>query len=236
MTTEWTEVLEKLLELQRLDLKIARLNQTLTRAPAEVKTRGATVAALDKQAGQFTDRLKLLKAQIMLRDSERKTHLGKIEKLKGQASEVRSNKEFVAFRSEISNTQGELDRIDNEVLKIMDVVEQAEAKVVEFGEERSREQSLAEKAQAEIDEKLADVRAQRDGFMKDRPAILGDIPKEQLALYEKVHSARGRGMASLEGNYCSACGDVQTRNDVYAVQNRTRPVLCGGCNRILYQP
>ena len=43
-------------------------------------------------------------------------------------------------------------------------------------------------------------------------------------------------MASLEGAYCSACGEVQTRNDVYLVQNRTRPILCRGCNRILYQP
>jgi len=54
--------------------------------------------------------------------------------------------------------------------------------------------------------------------------------------YQKVHDARGRGMSPIEGAYCSACGEVQTRNDVYAVQNRTRPVQCGGCNRFLYQP
>jgi predicted nucleic acid-binding Zn-ribbon protein len=235
MTTEWNEVLEKLLELQGLDLKIARLNQTLTRAPAEVKTRAAAVVAIDGQTGQFTQRVKLLKAQIMLRENERKTHLAKIEKLKEQASEVRSNKEFVAFRSEISNSQSDLDRIDNEVLKIMDVVEQAEAKVAEFDEQRSHEQGASDKAQAEIDEKLSDVRAQRDGFLKDRPAILAGIPKEQFLLYEKVHLARGRGMASLEGSYCSSCGEGQTRNDVYAVQNRTRLVACSSCSRILYQ-
>jgi predicted nucleic acid-binding Zn-ribbon protein len=236
MTTEWNEALEKLLELQRLDLKIARLNQTLTRAPAEVKTRAASVAELDGKAKMVTDRTKLLKTQLAVRENERKTNLGKIDKLKEQASEVRSNKEFVAFRAEISNVQNELDRLDNEMLKIMDVVEQAEAKVAEFEGERDRENELAQKAQAEVDEKLADVRAKRDGLLADRPALLEGIPKEQLGLYEKVHQARGRGMSALEGAYCSACGEGQTRNDVYAVQNRTRPVLCVGCSRILFQP
>jgi hypothetical protein len=236
MTTEWNEVLPKLLELQRLDLKISRLQQSLKRAPAELKNRQAAVAAIDAKAKQVDDRVRLLKAQILLRENERKGHQGKIDKLKEQASEVRSNKEFVAFRSEIANLQAECDRLDGETLKIMEVVEQAEAKLAEFEQEKQHELDQAAKARAEIDEKLADVRAERDGLLEDRPALLEGIPKEPLQVYEKVHRARGRGMAALEGAYCSACGDVQTRNDVYAVQNRTRPVFCGGCNRILYQP
>ena len=60
------------------------------------------------------------------------------------------------------------------------------------------------------------------------------IPKETMLLYQKVHDARGRGMSPIEGAYCSACGEVQTRNDVYAVQNRTRLVACTSCSRILY--
>jgi predicted nucleic acid-binding Zn-ribbon protein len=78
------------------------------------------------------------------------------------------------------------------------------------------------------------VRAERDGLLKDRPAARKGIPEEPLALYERAHRARGAGLSALEGSYCSACGEGQTRNDVYAVQNRTRSVLCRSCNRILY--
>jgi predicted nucleic acid-binding Zn-ribbon protein len=236
MTTDWSEVLPKLLELQRLDLKIARLDQSLSRAPAELKTRRAAIAAIDARARKVEDRMRLLKAQIQLRENDRKAHQTKIDRLKEQASAVRTNKEFVAFRSEIANLQADCDRLDNEVLKILEVVEQAEARLAEYEEERQRESDLAAKAQADVDERLADVRAERDGLLKERPALRKGIPPESLQVYERVHRARGRGMAALEGAYCSACGDVQTRNDVYAVQNRTRPVLCGGCNRILYQP
>ena len=50
MTTDWNEVLDKLLELMRLDLKIARLDQAMARAPAEVNNRAAAVAGLDERS------------------------------------------------------------------------------------------------------------------------------------------------------------------------------------------
>lgn len=236
MTTEWSEVLERLLALQDLDSRIRRMGQQLTRAPAELEHRQKAIAAIDERVRKVEDRTRLLRAQILLRENELKTHERKIARLKEQASEVRTNKEFVAFRSEIANAQGECDRLQNEVLKILEVVEQAEKKVEDFKADRQRELDMAEKSRREIADKLEGVRLEREELKKRRPEALEGIPKETLELYEKVHGARGYGMAALEGAYCSACGEVQTRNDVYVVQNRTRPVHCRGCNRILYQP
>jgi len=236
MTTQWNEVLERLLSLQQLDSRIARLEGRLTRAPDDLRARERTIAAIDAKVKAVRDRAQVLRAQILIRENDLRGQEQKIEKLKGQASEVRTNKEFVAFRSEIANVQGECDRIQNEVLKILEVVEQADAKIAELDGERAHEVEMVEKARAEIREKLADVEAEVAGLKRDRPGLLEGIPKEQLILYDRVSGARGLGMSSLEGAYCSACGDVQTRNDVYAVQNRTRPVQCSGCNRILYQP
>ena len=236
MTTEWNEVLERLLSLQQLDSKIRRLRTELNRAPGDLKSREAAMADLDGKIKLLKDRAKVLRAQILLRENEHKSHLAKIAKLKTQASEVRTNKEFVAFRSEIANCQGDVDRLEGEILKILEVVEQADEKVAELETERAHELEMVEKAKAEIHEKLADVRAEVEGLEKDRPGRIEGIPKETLELYERAHQARGRAMSALEGAYCSACGDMQTRNDVYAVQNRTRPVLCRACNRLLFQP
>ena len=236
MTTEWNDVLERLLALQGLDSRISRLEQQLARAPKALKDRETSISAIDEKIKKVEDRTKLLRAQMLLRENELKSGEQKITRFKEQAGEVRTNKEFVAFRSEIANVQGECDRLQNEILKILEVVEQADAKVSEFKGEREHEVEMADKARADIDEKQADVRAKLEGFKKDRPALLEGIPKETLVVYQKVHDARGRGMSPIEGAYCSACGEVQTRNDVYAVQNRTRPVQCGGCNRFLYQP
>jgi predicted nucleic acid-binding Zn-ribbon protein len=235
MTTEWDEVLDRLLSLQSLDAKLRRLDQQLTRMPAEVEQREKSVGEIDAKIKKIEDRLKLLKAQMFLRENELKGNDKKIERLKEQASEVRTNKEFVAFRSEISNVQGESDRLQNEILKIMDVVEQADAKLAEYAEVRQRETDRVEKVKADMAARLENVRLDREALATTRPEAMKDIPKEHMDLYEKARMARGYGMSNLEGAYCGGCGEMQTRNDVYAVQNRTRIVLCRGCNRILYQ-
>lgn len=236
MTTEWTEALDRLLALQSLDSKLRRLDQQLSRMPAEVDQREKAVAEIDERLQKVQERTLLLRAQMNLRENDIRSHDKKIERLKEQASEVRTNKEFVAFRSEIANVQAERDRVENEVLKILEVVEQAEARMEEFRTERQRELDRAEKVRADMAAKLENVRLDREALGSTRPAALAGIPRESLDLYEKARVARGYGMSHLEGAYCSGCGEVQTRNDVYAAQNRTRPVLCRGCNRILYQP
>ena len=123
--------------------------------------------------------MSILRAQILLRENELKTHERKITRLKEQASEVRTNKEFVAFRSEIANEQAECDRLSNEVLKILDVVEQAEKKVDELQTERQRELDLAAQSRREIETKLESVKTEREERIKNRPELLAGKDLQQ---------------------------------------------------------
>ena len=191
MTTEWDEVLERLLALQSLDSKLHRMDQQLTRAPAEMDKRKKAVDELEAKMKKVEDRTKVLRAQILLRENELRTHENKITRLKEQASEVRTNKEFVAFRSEIANAQGDCDRLQNEVLKILEVVEVADERVGELREERDRELGQIEKIQGDMAEKLKNVQLDRDALASTRPQVTEGIPKEELVLYEKIHRARG---------------------------------------------
>ena len=216
-------------------MRIRRLQRDLDDAPAAVRDRQAAIKKIDDQVAKLDEHSRRLRAQIKLRENELKGHEQKIERLKQQSSEVRTNKEFVAFRSEIANAQGDCDRLQNEILKIMEVVEQADTKIKELDGEKATELENVATVQERIDSELADVRRQVEELTATRPQAMEGIPKEELETYERVRRARGDGMAALEGQYCSSCGELQTRNDVYAVQNRARLVPCKSCNRILYQ-
>ncbi len=235
MTATMNEVIEKFRALQEFDLKILRLDKELSRAPAALKDHRKSVTEVDGKIKAVDDRAKILKAQIKLRENDLKFKEQKIAKLKEQSSEVRSNKEFVAFKSEIANAQGECDRLQGEILKILAVVEQADAKIGELNEERQRQVDRVTATQGEIDSKQADIKQQREALLAERPKYLEGLPEEHLRQYERVRKARGRGASSLEGQYCRACGEPQTRNDVYAVQNRARIVYCRACNVMLLQ-
>ena len=236
MTATAAEVLTQLIALHRLDQRIRRHTASLESAPASAGERQRKVDEIDRKIADIQGKVKILRTQIRIHENEVRAQEGKIERLKGQASEVRSNKEFMAFKSEISNAKAESDRVQNQVIKILDVVEQAETKVKAQQVKRARLQEEAEAAKQALQERLIKVKEERDALMTQRASVVGEIPKEALGLYERARSARGAGMATLESAYCGGCGAMATRNDVYAVQNRSRITPCKACNRILYMP
>lgn len=236
MTTEASEILERLLQLAAHDARIQRLDEDLARAPAALAEHEAAAQSLAAKADAVSKKTLVLKAQVKLRENELKSHEQKIAKLKQQSTDVRTNKEFMAFRSEIANTQAEADRLSGEILRILEVVQQAEAKVQSLQGERQRELDAMAKARERVEEDQRGIRADRDALVRGRVHCLEGIPAQALDLYERARQARGHGLAPLEGTYCSACGDLQTRNDVYIVQNRTRLMPCKGCNCLLYLP
>ena len=233
MTTSFQEVVEQLRALHDLDVSIQRLEREIHQGPARLAGLEKQIGDIEKKKKLVTDRLVVLRAQIKLRENELKSTEQKIERVKTQASEVKTNKEFVAYRAELSNFQADADRLSGEVLKILEVVEQAEAKVAELDGDRARIQGKIDEAQHKLDESLEDVKKQRDELAAQRPERKEGIPKEPLAVYERIHTSRGDALAMIDGEYCSACMERLTRNDVFAVQNRNRLVQCRGCNRIL---
>jgi uncharacterized protein len=233
MTQALSDVLDKLKALQALDLRAQECETELKAGPAAVTDQSGTVAALASQVKALEDRARLLRAQIKLRENELKGHEQKVAKLKEQAGAVKNNKEFMAFRAEIANAQAEADRLQNEVLKILDVVQQADTKVAELNAQKSAAQKKLDDARAKVDGSLSHVKKELAALLAARPSKTAGIPAETLELYERARKSRGNALAAVEGEYCSGCGERQTKNDLYAVQNSTRVVTCKACNRIL---
>ena len=228
------ELFDRLKALDVLDQHVRRLDTELEKGPRAVAEQTAQVASLSAQIKSFEDKTKVLKAQIRVRENDLKSHEAKIAKLKDQSGQVKNNKEFMAFRAEIANAQAEADRLQGEVLKILDVVQQAEKKVVELVGQRQAAQAKLDAAKAHVDGLLANVKAERDHLLGQRPEKLVGIPPETLDVYQRALRSRGNALASVvEVDFCSGCQERQTRNDIYAVENVTRVVVCKGCNRIL---
>jgi hypothetical protein len=227
------EVFERLKALAALDAEIARLDAELERGPKAVGEHTAAVAGFAAQVKALEDRAKLLKAQIKLRENDLKSHEQKIARLKEQSSQVKNNKEFMAFRAEIANAQAEADRQQAEALKILDVVQQAEKKVAEIRVQQAGAQALLDAGKARMDRELSSVTAERAARVGARPAALAGIPPEILESYDRARRSRGNALCGVDGEYCAGCQERQTRNDLYAVENVTRVVVCKSCNRIL---
>lgn len=230
------EIFERLKALDALDRRMQRCDDELDKGPKGVADQAAAVATVTAQIKALTDKARTLKAQIKLRENDLEGHEQKVLRLKEQSGQVKNNKEFMAFRSEIANAQAEADRLQGEVIKILDVVQQAEAKVDELTLQQAGAQARLDEGKARMDGLLSSVKAERDALVRARPSKIEGIPPETLDVYERARRGRGNGLSTVEHEYCAACQERQTRNDLYAVENMTRVVACKACNRILCLP
>ena len=234
MTASSREVIDRLRALQELDQRIAALDREISDGPRAVESFLRAVSAADAKIAGLDERLKLLKAQVKLRENEAKTALARIERLQEQAGQVKTNKEFTALRSEVANARSDMGKMEDEILKIMDAVEQQEKAILAARADRDREQKryLAEKAK--VDAAIDGLKASRGALAKERPPMTVDLPGEALGVYDRVHKARGNAVVPLEQDFCSGCMERLTKNDCYAIQNASRIVQCKSCSRMLF--
>jgi hypothetical protein len=80
------------------------------------------------------------------------------------------------------------------------------------------EQALADVA-ARRDATLADLEATEAGRRRDREAIVGDIPADLLALYDKLRDKNGTGAALLRARRCGACRLEVDRSEISAIKH-----------------
>jgi len=233
MTTDIPEVVARLRALHEHDENIRRLEEEIHTGPTRLADIQRRVGAIEKKIRALQERMMILKAQIKLRENDLGAAEQKIERIRAQSSEVKTNKEFVAYKAELSNYQADADRLQGEILKILEVVEQGQKKVESLQVDRAEAERKVQEAQARLDESLKDVKQQCEKLVGDRADLKKGIPAEVLENYERVRLGRGAGVARLEGDYCGGCMEHLTRNEVFAVVNLSRLITCRACNRIV---
>lgn len=228
------EVIERLREVQELDQRLAALDREIDGGPKAVASFTRAVAAVDARLAQLDERVKLLRAQAKLRENEAKTAQAKVDRLNEQARGVKTNREFTVIRSEIANAKLDVTKLEDEILKIMEAVEEQEKLVAAAKEERAKEQKRLDAERAKVDAAIEGLRKSRADQAVGRPAMTAGLPPEALSIYERVLKARGTAVVPLEIDYCSGCMERLTRNDIFAVQNASRLIQCKSCSRILF--
>jgi len=226
--------LEKLKELQQLDLKIAALKAELATIPkrvqkVETKLSSARKRVEDAKAG--------IKANELARrnfEHEIQGENNKIVKFREQSSSVKTNEQYKALLSEIATAEAAIKAQEDKILETMVEVENlnAEVKTAEAAlkaetavNEKEKTDTVAEGKQKE--QALAELQAHRTAL---REGITEDI----LTTYERVARGRGTGLAEARGQRCLGC-QVMLRMQVWQdVKNGTSVETCSSCARIMY--
>src|SRR5271166_3691162 len=227
--------LNKLIDLQQVDSRIAALQQEVVALPAEVRQIEAKLAG--SQA-----RVEAVKAAMKADENARRKHESdiqdqqqKISKYRDQSLNVKTNQEYKALLSEIEQAEAQIRKLEDKILEIMvaadarkEELRLAEVALKAAAAENEKEKEHARQQTAEDEKELAELDAQRQ-------ELRANNDDDTLRHYDRVFKLRGSALSAVhEDQMCSVCR-VMLRPQVFQdVMRGEETMYCDSCQRILY--
>jgi predicted nucleic acid-binding Zn-ribbon protein len=224
-----------LIELQKLDLTIGRINLKKRELPEKI-------AKLEEEfrnssAGVEVERKKVEELQKHHKEMEEKLKRGVESRKKtiDRQSEVKTNKEYQAILKEIEIIENKNSEIEDEIIVALDGLDGARAqlKLKEKGHEAYKEQYDCNKKIMEDDLGLLDAELltcqQKGGECAKR------INEPLRKRYEMIKGIRnGLAVTSVWKEVCSGC-HMNIPPQLYnELQKSVELISCPNCNRIIY--
>jgi predicted nucleic acid-binding Zn-ribbon protein len=229
--------IQRLVQLQALDLRLAELRNRLHAIPAQLAAVDARVNAARQQIAAakeaLTTSLKDRKKYEIDVDSWKE----KARKYRDQSFEVKTNEAYKALQHEIQHAETHVAEAEDRLLDRMVA-----------GEEYERQVKAAERSvvavESEAQAERQKIQAEQDSLQKElqakeaeRLVILPEIPEQLRDTYERVAGRRhGIGLAEARDEACRVCG-MRIPPHVYQQlrENASQEIFqCESCNRILY--
>ncbi|MFI0418298.1 zinc ribbon domain-containing protein [Spongiactinospora sp. 9N601] len=233
------EAQKRLLQLAELDSILDRLAHRRRTLPelAEIDEAAARQARLTTQViTAETEASDLARDQAKAeRDVDAVRSRAERDQTRLDSGQVGSPKELAGLQSEIASLQRRQGDLEEVVLEIMERREGSDAKVATLGAERDEAAATRAAAEERRDAAFAEIDKEHAENAAKRAAIIGEIPADLLALYEKLRGQYGVGAAMLHGGRCQGCKVSLSIADLNRIRSAApdEVVRCEECRRIL---
>jgi len=230
----------RLLELQALDSRLDQIEHRRRTLPQL-----ATIADLEARLAALRDRI--IAGETEVDDLERGLAKAEtdVEQVRARATKdqelldsgrVSSSRELENLQHEIASLarrQGDLEEAE---LEVMERLEEARGALGTLTTERDGLRAELDAATAERDESWSAGDRDKEWVGGERTKVLGDIPADLLALYEKLRADHeGVGAAALHQRRCEGCRMELNPNDIGKIREAAPDTVlrCEECRRIL---
>jgi predicted nucleic acid-binding Zn-ribbon protein len=201
---------------QRRLLDLAAVDAELTRVAHRRRSLAELAEIEQVEKDLLSSRDSLVAAETAVSDLDREIH-----KLEAEIDQVRaredrdrglldsgsisSSKQLEDLQHELATLQRRQTVLEDDLLEVM---ERREATGADIDRGRA---ALADIEQRRLDavrrrdEALADLESTEEHRQCERRTLVGDLPAELVALYERIRAQRGTGAALLRESRCGAC-------------------------------
>ena len=228
--------LADLLDLQDVDLEIDRLLDQRQNLPELERYKEANAARVEAEqmASELTDELKQMSLDLDKAEGELE-----ITEIKLSETETRlysggmNARETENKRLEVQQLKSRTEKMEETVLELLDSKEELEARLAEAQGSVESTKTVEQDLESAIGQSWKEIDLSVGRFEARKSEIVGAIPEELLARYEKLRRTKeGVAVGRLEHGQCGGCHLALSTTE----QNEAResdPPLCVHCRRIL---
>lgn len=226
--------LDKLLELQRLDQAIARLEAEGRAIPQEIQTLESRLS--EARAGLDQAKAKADQIQKERRAKERELDEATINIKKKQARlfEIKTNEEYSAVLREIESLKEKSSKLEEEILNLLEKGDVAAQTVTDAEKGFKAAEALHQNERTEKEGQLARLRQELANLQEARKGQASRLDTDLLRQYTRLRKSRGVAVVAVKDGSCGGCGISLTPQTYTEVRRNDRMFTCSSCNRILY--
>lgn len=230
-------VVQSLIDLQEVDGRIRELEHELKDLPRRKAQEMARLDGVSRNLTAAKANQESANNRVKGYEEDAKALREKIQQLKTAQAGLKTNKEYQQYSVQIDLVSHDLETTENSQIAAMDDLPSAQARIDKAQAKFDAEKGGVDALCAEIDERIAAVKAELEEAQKERAekAKLVANPKFML-YYERLRTKRWPVVVplTLEG-VCDGCHLVQPPSVSQLVNHNSGLVACTMCGRILYR-
>jgi predicted nucleic acid-binding Zn-ribbon protein len=232
--------LQKLIQLQDIDVRAFDLTDRLEAIPAErqqieeqFRQEAADYLGLEEQLSEARAERRRVEADLA-------QYEGQHEKFKSDLMRVRNQKEYGTILREIDATKKSIGALETEALQFMEKIEELDKRIADQAPDFARHRAEVDATLGGLDAEVERINSELASLQASRDEIARDVSPNMLRVYDRIAKTRkGRAMSQVRGEIggkgrCSAC-NMSLRPQIFSdIRRGDDLIVCDNCNRILF--
>lgn len=227
--------LEYLIRLQQLENRATGAREQIDNIPVKLEHLALQIAERVKEVEDANQTLEQHRTSRVSLEKEVAEIQSRLSRSKEQLMAVKTNKEYQAMQTEISNGEEEMKRLEDKLLEKMLEGDDLNGSLGQTDQLLVKEQNIVETERSRIEKEQIELEQQIELVQVERNKIVAQLPSQTVDLFEML--ARGRkGIAVVEAanGRCNSC-QVRLRPQLFnSVRANDTLIQCESCQRILY--
>lgn len=232
----------KLLGVWKVDRQLAGLTGRLKTAERFLEQQQAQLDDLSRQREQAEGQRKHLAAEAAELESESAGIESRIEKLREQMNNAKTNKEYQTFLVEINTLKLQKSEAETQALERMNKIDELKTKLADLDSRIGERQRVRQVAADDRDKRAGEIEGRVSELRSEREKLAAEAPAPAFRIYEELLAQRDEdAMAPVEIQdrkrhefTCGGCMMSLTVETVSGLLGHGRLTRCTSCGCILY--